>query len=210
MNTIASDIIFDPSTHTESLEPLVIFARWLDEAKNESGFMATAMSLATVSRNDTPDVRMVLLQAVSSGGLVFFTNLKSAKGRHLNDNNSATSCFHWPAKGRQVRLRGPVERVADSYADDYFANRPRGAQVGAHASMQSSAIPGRAALEERVRELDEQFGSGPIPRPDHWSGLRLIPDEIEFWEDGSNRLHDRLLFTRRADDEGWTAQRLSP
>ncbi len=210
MTTMAADIIFNSSTDAESLEPLGIFGRWLDDAKRESGFMATAMSLATVSRDGTPDVRMVLLQTVSAGGLVFFTNLKSAKGQHLQANNNAAACFHWPSWGRQVRLRGPVERVADRYADDYFSSRPRGAQIGAHASAQSAPIPSRASLEKRLRELEDQFLSGPVPRPEHWTGLRLIPDEIEFWEDGSNRLHDRLLFTRKAADDGWTAQRLSP
>jgi pyridoxamine 5'-phosphate oxidase len=210
MKTMATDIIFDPSTDIEGLEPLGIFGRWLDEAKSASGFLATAMSLATVSRNGAPDVRMVLLQAVSAGGLVFFTNLNSAKGQHLQINSSAAACFHWPVEGQQVRLRGPVECVTNSYADEYFANRPRGAQIGAHASAQSAPIPGRATLEARLRELEEQFVSGPVPRPEHWTGLRLIPDEIEFWEDGSNRLHDRLLFTRKAEDDGWTAQRLSP
>lgn len=210
MTTITPDTIFDPMTDPETLEPLEIFERWLEGARKEVGFMATAMSLATVSSHGTPDVRMVLLQAVTAGGLVFFTNVNSAKGQHLGANNRAAACFHWPACGQQVRLRGPVEPVADRYADDYFASRPRGAQIGAHASAQSTAIPGRAALEGRVRELETQFGSGPVPRPDHWTGLRLIPDEIEFWADGTNRLHDRLLFTRRTEERGWAVQRLAP
>ncbi len=208
--TKAPDSIFDPSTDTETLDPLAIFERWLSGARKQAGFLATAMSLATVNNNGAPDVRMVLLQAVSSGRLIFFTNLDSTKGQHLKINNNAAVCFHWPSCGQQVRVRGSVGRVANGYADAYFASRPRGAQIGAHISAQSSVIPGRAALLERIREFEEQSGGGLIPRPEHWSGLHLTPDEIEFWEDGTDRLHDRLLFTRKAEENVWASQRLSP
>ena len=191
-------------------DPIFTFERWYRAAKDVSGFPAQAMSLATVSGNGDPDVRVVLLQAVAGGGLVFFTNLSSVKGEQMLATGKAAACFHWPAMGRQVRLRGEVHQVEDNYADSYFSQRPRGAQIGAHASPQSSVISDRAALIDRVRDAEIRFENGPVPRPVHWSGMRLVPSQIEFWEDGDDRLHDRLLFTRSCADADWVADRLAP
>jgi pyridoxamine 5'-phosphate oxidase len=184
--------------------------RWLDAAKQVSGFSATAMSLATVAEDGSPDVRIVLLQSVRDGGLVFFTNLESPKGRHMLATRRAAACFHWPALGRQVRLRGTVGLVEPDHADAYFASRPRGSQIGAHASPQSATIAGREDLIGRVAEACRRFAGEPVPRPENWSGFLLVPREVEFWEDGKDRLHDRLLFTRRKGTLSWSDRRLAP
>jgi pyridoxamine 5'-phosphate oxidase len=191
-------------------DPLFVLERWLGEAKSQVGFMATAMSLATVSQSGDPDVRVVLLQAIRDEGLVFFTNLTSAKGQQILASGRAAACFHWPALGRQIRARGAVHQIADAYADHYFAGRPRGSQIGAHASDQSSVIADRSELISRAAALETSYAGAPVPRPPHWSGLCLVPSEIEFWEDGADRLHDRMLFTRLSGDEGWSAARLAP
>jgi pyridoxamine 5'-phosphate oxidase len=190
--------------------PLTVLDRWLLEAKNRIGFPSNAMSLATASPQGHPDVRIVLLQSIHEGGLVFFTNMDSAKGKQLLANPNAAACFHWPALGRQVRLRGRVRQVDEHYADQYFAGRPRASQVGAHASPQSAAIQDREALIHLVDQADARYAGRPVPRPSNWTGLSLQPDEIEFWEDGADRLHDRLLYTRTSGREGWTASRLAP
>jgi pyridoxamine 5'-phosphate oxidase len=190
--------------------PMATFERWYGTAKDLVGFPANAMSLATVSPDGAPDVRIVLLQAIVEQGLVFFTNLNSIKGKHLRHNTKAAACFHWPSLGRQVRLRGDVHAVDDDYADRYFEGRPRRAQVGAHVSAQSSIIESRAQLLESLRRADLQFAEHPVPRPPHWSGLRLVPTQIEFWQDGTDRLHDRLLYLRAGDDTGWSVDRLAP
>lgn len=191
-------------------DPLVDLERWLVRAKKEIGFPATAMSLGTATTEGDPDVRIVLLQALHQGGLVFFTNLTSSKGSQLLANFKAAACFHWPSMGRQIRVRGSVHRVDDHYADHYFASRPRGSQIAAHASPQSTPIDDRAALIRLVNDVDIRFAGRLIPRPTHWTGLILVPAEIEFWEDGADRLHDRMLFRRSKESPGWTKSRLAP
>ena len=205
-----TDAIFLAANGQPPDDPMFVLERWLGEAKSQTGFAATAMSLATVTQSGDPDVRVVLLQAIRKDGLVFFTNLTSPKGKHMLANGKAAACFHWPALGRQVRVRGTVHRVEDAYADQYFASRPRGSQIGAHASAQSSIIADRAALIDRVNELGHRFAGASVPRPDHWSGMCLVPSEVEFWEDGADRLHDRMLFTRPVGAGLWSAARLAP
>lgn len=200
-------IFLDPGGSNRE-DPLCAFERWLLRAKDVVGFAASAMSLATATPDGMPDVRIVLLQSVREGGLVFFTNLDSAKGSQIVANPRAAACFHWPAIGRQVRVRGSVAQVDPSFADLYFGGRPRGSQIGAHASPQSSPIADRTTLLDRVREVEERFAGRSIPRPEHWTGMVLAPLEIEFWEDGTDRLHDRILFRRSATD--WSATRLAP
>lgn len=189
-------------------DPLCTFDRWLSMAKEAIGFAASAMSLATATPDGMPDVRIVLLQSVREGGLVFFTNLDSAKGSQMLANPRAAACFHWPAIGKQVRVRGSVAQVDESFADLYFGGRPRGSQIGAHASPQSSPIPDRTTLLDRVGEVEARYAGRSIPRPAHWTGMVLAPLEIEFWEDGTDLLHDRMLFRRSAT--GWSATRLAP
>ena len=205
-----TDAVFLAANDRPQDDPIFVFGRWLGEAKSQIGFSASAMSLATVTQSGDPDVRVVLLQSLRGDGLVFFTNLTSPKGQHILASGKAAACFHWPALGRQVRIRGMVHQVEDAYADQYFAGRPRGSQIGAHASAQSSVIADRAALIERANDLEHLFAGGTVPRPAHWSGMSLVPSAIEFWEDGADRLHDRMLFTRPIGGGTWSAARLAP
>src|SRR5688572_23468728 len=173
-------------------EPFALFARWLKEAGEKEPNDPNAMALATVDESGAPDVRMVLLKALDARGFTFYSNTESAKGRQLAGNSHAALCFHWKSLGRQVRVRGAVERVSAEEADAYFKSRDRGARIGAWASEQSRALPDRLALEKRVAEFALKFGLGEVPRPEHWTGWRVVPNAIEFWRNRPFRLHDRL------------------
>lgn len=188
--------------------PLDILAHWLRAAREQAGPLANAMSLATVDAAGRPDVRVVLLQSLTDGGLVFFTNLESPKGRQLTQTGVAAACFHWPVLGRQVRVRGSVRRLEHDAADDYFATRPRGSQIGAHASPQSRPITDRSVLLRMIDQEEERFRDREVPRPAHWGGFVIEASEVEFWEDGADRLHDRMRFTSVSGR--WAAERLAP
>lgn len=188
--------------------PIELFLEWFDLAKKKEPNDANAMALATVDADGLPNVRMVLLKDIDAEGLTFFTNVESAKGRELAANPKAALCFHWKSIRRSVRFRGPVAPVSAAEADAYFATRARGSQIGAWASDQSRPMEGRFALEKAVARETARFGLGKIARPEHWSGFRLSPVEIEFWVNRPFRLHDRLQFRRQG--EGWTTQRLYP
>lgn len=193
---------------TERTEPFALFGEWLDEAKETEPNDPNAMSLATVDPDGLPDVRMVLLKGFDTQGFVFYTNLESAKGRELLATPKAAICFHWKSLRRQVRVRGLVEQVTDAEADAYYATRPRGSRIGAWASKQSRPLESRFALEKAVAEYTARYPIGDIPRPDHWSGFRIKPVQIEFWMDKPFRLHDRLLFEREGNS--WKTTRLYP
>ncbi|NDV85971.1 pyridoxamine 5'-phosphate oxidase [Aurantimonas aggregata] len=191
-------------------DPFGLFANWLADAETSEPNDPNAVALATVDGAGLPDVRMVLLKDFDAAGFVFYTNFESAKGRQLLASRKAAMCFHWKSLRRQVRLRGPVEVVSEAEADAYFASRPLGSRIGAWASAQSRSLDSRAVLEARVAELGDQYGGGAVPRPPHWSGFRLVPQQIEFWHDGAFRLHDRALFTRDGNAGAWRIERLYP
>jgi pyridoxamine 5'-phosphate oxidase len=194
---------------TQAQEPFGLFAAWLDDATASEPNDPNAMSLATVDADGMPNVRMVLLKGFDADGFVFYTNFESAKGREILGSMKAALCFHWKSLRRQVRVRGPVETVTDAEADAYFASRPRGSRIGAWASKQSRPLESRLVLEKAVATFTARHAIGEIPRPEHWSGFRIRPVEMEFWHDRPFRLHDRLRFDR---DEagGWTTSRLYP
>ncbi|MCJ2026623.1 pyridoxamine 5'-phosphate oxidase [Methylobacterium sp. J-067] len=167
-----------------------------------------AMALATAGSDGLPDVRVVLLKAFDERGFVFYTNTQSTKGEELAANPQAALVLHWKSLGRQIRARGPVERVTDAEADAYFASRHRESRIGAIASQQSRPVADRTALMDAVAAVTERVGDGPVPRPPHWTGFRILPSSIEFWRNGEFRLHDRVRFVR--DGAGWRGTRLYP
>ena len=190
-------------------DPIGAFKRWLAEAEKSEPDVPNAMTLATADASGQPTARMVLLKGVDERGFVFYTNLESRKGVHLHDNPRACLLFHWKTLLRQVNIQGAVTPVSPEEADTYFASRDRGSQIGAWASRQSRPLEGRFELEKRVAQFAAKFHVGRVPRPDFWSGFRVAPERIEFWEDGRFRLHDRTVFHRQ-DGGGWRVERLFP
>ncbi len=182
--------------------------RWLDDAVRAGSLEPNAMTLATADAQGRPSARTVLLKGLDARGLVLYTNRTSRKGRELAENPRAALVLRWDELERQVCVTGAAEPAPEDESDAYFASRPRGAQLAAWASEQSSVIPGRAALEARGAELEKRFAGGEVPRPPHWGGVRVVPDAVEFWQGRPSRLHDRLRF--RLLDGAWLVERLSP
>jgi len=191
----------------EAVDPIALFWVWFGEASETEVNDANAMSLATANADGQPSVRMVLMKHVDERGFTFYTNVESQKGRELTENPIVALCFHWKSRRRQVRVEGPVEAVSAEDADDYFHSRSRKSQIGALASQQSRPLDSREELEARAKALAEEF-PGEVPRPDYWRGFRVVPQRIEFWQDGPDRLHDRMVFVR--DGNGWSKRRLYP
>ncbi|MCE2510284.1 MAG: pyridoxamine 5'-phosphate oxidase [Alphaproteobacteria bacterium] len=192
----------------EEKDPIALFTAWFEEACASEPKIPDAVALATVGKDGAPSARMVLLKAVDGRGFVFYTNLESDKARELRENPRAALCFYWKSLDRQVRVSGRVEPVSEGEADAYFATRDRLSQIGAWASKQSRPLEGRLELEKRVAEFTLKFGVGAVPRPDFWSGYRVVPERIEFWSQAAFRLHDRLVYDR--DGDGWQMKRLYP
>ena len=194
----------------EKSDPLELFAAWYAEADKSEPNDPSALSLATVGPDGTPAVRMVLLKGFDASGFVFYTNHESRKGEHLLAHPKAAMLFHWKSLRRQVRLEGPVSQTTSVEADAYFDTRARGSQIGAWASDQSRPLESRFALEKRVAELGARHLIGKVPRPAHWSGYRLQPVLIEFWQDQPFRLHDRLEYSRPSAGAPWSTRTLYP
>jgi pyridoxamine 5'-phosphate oxidase len=195
---------------TTAEEPLLLFAEWFAEAKRAEPVNPDAMALATVDADGLPNARMVLLKGFDECGFVFYTNFDSVKGQELAAAPKAALAFYWKTLQRQIRLRGSVEPVSPAEADAYFSSRSRMAQIGAWASKQSEPLESRLAFEKAVARYAAKFGAGPVPRPPHWSGYRVVPQTIEFWQERPFRLHDRIAFSRSAPDAPWSKTRLYP
>lgn len=208
--TSLTNRLFDDSD-VSPIDPFSLFEEWYGEAQQLEPNDPHAMALASVDADGMPDVRMVLLNRRDQRGYCFFTNFESDKAVQLLAHPKAAFVIHWKSLRRQIRVRGPVEVVADGEADAYFATRGRVSQIGAHASRQSRPLPNRYTLLERVETLEKSFGMDePVQRPAHWSGFRVVPAVMEFWKDGANRLHDRVRFTRTLPEGSWSRQRLYP
>lgn len=191
-------------------DPLDLFADWYAEAEKSEPNDPTAMALATVGPNGMPSCRMVLLKGYDASGFVFYTNYESRKGQQLLGHTQAALLFHWKSLRRQVRIEGLVSKTTPEEADAYFSTRDRGSQIGAWASEQSRPLESRFALEKRVAEFTAKHLVGKVPRPPHWSGFRLQPTFIEFWQDGAFRLHDRLEYSRPDAGARWSTRTLYP
>jgi pyridoxamine 5'-phosphate oxidase len=190
-------------------DPIEQFRRWFDEAETADLPMPHAIALATADAEARPAVRHVLLRNFDERGFVFYTNRESRKGRHLSANPHAAFTVHWTELDRQVNVRGIATPTPDDESDAYFATRPRAAQIGAWASRQSEPIEGRSALDAAVADADRRFEGTDVPRPPHWGGYRLVPDEVEFWQGRAFRLHDRFRYTRTVAGD-WRIERLAP
>ena len=196
--------------HIAPDDPVRMFFNWFQEAKAGESIEPEAAALATVDSHGMPNVRMVLVKAFDANGLVFYTNLESAKGKELTENPKAAACFNWKSIRRQVRVRGLVESVDVSEADAYFSSRSRDSKIGAWASKQSRELSNREELEQAVGRIDKQYPGEDVPRPPHWSGYRLRPLEIEFWQNRPSRLHERVQFQRNDPNGLWRKTLLYP
>jgi pyridoxamine 5'-phosphate oxidase len=189
-------------------DPSLLFDEWLAQAAASEPNDPNAMAVATADRDGRPSVRMTLLKEHDARGFVFYTNLDSRKGVELTENPHASLLFHWKSLCRQVRIEGSAEIVGDAEADAYFASRGRDSQLGAWASEQSRPLDRRETFEQRYREARARYEGGDVPRPPRWSGIRILPERMEFWTDRPHRLHERRVFTRAGD--GWSEGLLYP
>jgi pyridoxamine 5'-phosphate oxidase len=196
---------------TSAPDPFARFAALFGRARESGVPEPTAVALATSGADGKPSARMVLLKDFDAGGFTFYTNLGSRKATEIAATGAAALCFHWQLLEAQVRIEGKVEPVEDEEADAYFATRPRGSQLGAWASRQSEPLGSMEELRRRVQEVDARFAGDDVPRPPFWSGFRVVPERIEFWQGHPDRLHERELYLRDRDAPGgWKVERLYP
>ncbi len=192
-------------------DPIEQFRVWFEEVwRGGQQREPNAMTLATCTKDGAPSARIVLLKGYDQNGFVFYTNYESAKAKELEGNPVAALVFYWESLSRTVRISGNVSKVSREQTEAYFKTRPRGSQLGAWASPQSEVIDGREALQRRFDEVNEQYTDRDVPAPPHWGGYRVTPTTLEFWQGQTSRLHDRLRYTRKADSDTWTRQRLAP
>lgn len=191
-----------------SKDPIEQFKSWFDQAMKSGIIEPYAMNISTVDSENRPSSRIVLLRDVSENGFIFYTNYLSRKGKGINEHKFAAINFFWPELERQIRIEGELEKVSAKVSDDYFALRPRGSQIGAWASPQSSKIESREILEQNEKDFTEKFQNLPVPRPEHWGGYLLKPDYFEFWQGRENRLHDRISYEKM--NNVWELNRLAP
>ena len=204
-NSLGIDLCFKDLNN-----PIDLFGQWFNEAKKTEINDPNALSLATVGKNGIPSVRMVLLKDFDSDGFVFYTNLNSRKSEEIKSNANASMCFHWKSLLRQVRITGEISKVSDTDADNYYNSRSYGSRIGAWASNQSSILKSRDELLKSIEEFKKKYSNeNNVPRPKHWSGWNLTPYEIEFWLDGENRIHERLCYTKKNNNE-WEKNLLNP
>ena len=203
-NSLGIDICFEDLDN-----PIDLFKKWFSTAEKSEINDPNAVAVATSNQNNQPNVRMVLLKGLSDKGFVFYTNLNSKKGNELKVNQKASMCFHWKSIRRQVRAIGKVEEVSTKEADDYFHSRPYKNKIGAWASSQSEVLDQRETFLKKVKEFEKKFpDQNKVPRPPHWSGWRLLPEEVEFWLDGEGRIHERLNYKKINDK--WKKELLYP
>ena len=204
-NSLGIDLCFKDLNN-----PIDLFGQWFNEAKKTEINDPNALSLATVGKNGIPSVRIVLLKDFNSDGFIFYTNLNSRKSEEIKSNANASMCFHWKTLLRQVRITGEISKVSDTDADNYYNSRSYGSRIGAWASNQSSILKSRDELLKSIEEFKKKYpNENNVPRPKHWSGWNLTPNEIEFWLDGQNRIHERLRYTKKNNND-WKKNLLNP
>ena len=203
-NSLGIDICFEDLDN-----PIELFKKWFSKAEESEINDPNAVAVATSNKDNQPNVRMVLLKGLSDRGFVFYTNFNSQKGNEIKENQKASMCFHWKSLRRQVRAIGLIEEVSKKEADDYFNSRPYKNKIGAWASSQSKILDQRQTFLKRIKEFEEKYpDENNVPRPSHWSGWRLMPDEVEFWLDGEGRIHERLNYKK--NNGKWEKELLYP
>ena len=206
---IRREYLGEPLSEVHSdANPMRQFAHWFEQVRDLEPD-PTAMALATASPDSRPSVRTVLLKAIDDRGYIFYTNYESRKAREMEATGRASALFFWRSVERQVRIDGTVERISPAESDAYFETRPLDSRMSVYASKQSEPIPSRDVLEEAFERVKRTYGDGPVPRPDWWGGYRIVPDEFEFWQGRTSRLHDRLRYMK-CTDGSWRRERLAP